>query len=178
MAKNSVGTPGGSDKQVQFNNGDYLDGIDNGTAAQVLTSRGASLPPSFQASTTGAVSVDTDGALAADSDVLVASQKATKTYADTKVAGALDTDGALAADSDANVASQKATQTYADTKVSKSGNETIAGVKTFSSMPSIPTNTPATAGATGATGQICWDATHIYVCVATNTWVKATLASW
>lgn len=37
---------------------------------------------------------------------------------------------------------------------------------------------PATAGATGTTGQIAFDATHIYVCIATNTWVRATLATW
>ncbi len=67
--------------------------------------------------------LDVDGTLAADSDVKVASQKATKTYVDTSVAGItapiplsyLDTDGTLAADSDTKVASQKATKTYVDT---------------------------------------------------------------
>lgn len=39
-------------------------------------------------------------------------------------------------------------------------------------------NTPASAVATGTTGTIAWDATHIYVCVATNTWVRADLATW
>lgn len=37
---------------------------------------------------------------------------------------------------------------------------------------------PLTAGAAGVTGQIAYDATHIYVCVATNTWVRATLATF
>ena len=37
---------------------------------------------------------------------------------------------------------------------------------------------PATATSTGIAGQIAYDATHIYVCVATNTWVRATLATW
>lgn len=31
---------------------------------------------------------------------------------------------------------------------------------------------------TGVAGQIAWDATHIYVCVATNTWVRALLATF
>ena len=31
---------------------------------------------------------------------------------------------------------------------------------------------------TGTTGQICWDASYVYVCVATNTWKRATLATW
>jgi hypothetical protein len=108
----------------------------------------------------------------------------------TGVSAVLDTDGTLAADSDVRIASQKAVKTYVDAaeaaaiaaaeaaSVPNTGNSTIAGVKTFSSMPSIPTNTPESASATGITGQICWDATNLYVCVATDTWVKATLATW
>lgn len=38
--------------------------------------------------------------------------------------------------------------------------------------------TPSSATDTGATGEICWDANYIYVCVATNTWKRATLATW
>lgn len=37
---------------------------------------------------------------------------------------------------------------------------------------------PGTASSTGIAGQIAYDATHIYVCVATNTWVRATLATF
>lgn len=76
----------------------------------------ASVPTSY---------LDTDGTLAANSDVKVATQKATKTYADTKQAALgftpenvanKDIDGTLAANSDTKYASQKATKTYADTK--------------------------------------------------------------
>lgn len=64
-----------------------------------------------------AADLDTDGTLAANSDSKIASQKATKTYADTKIAATyLDTDGTLAANSDSKIATQKATKTYADTK--------------------------------------------------------------
>ena len=38
--------------------------------------------------------------------------------------------------------------------------------------------TPATAAATGTAGMICWDASYIYVCVATNTWKRTALATW
>lgn len=38
--------------------------------------------------------------------------------------------------------------------------------------------TPATAGAAGNQGDWCWDATHIYVCTATNTWKRAAIAAW
>lgn len=38
--------------------------------------------------------------------------------------------------------------------------------------------TPATAAATGTTGQVAWDADYVYVCVATNSWKRAALAAW
>lgn len=64
---------------------------------------------------------DTDGTLSANSDTKYASQKATKTYADTKIASSyLDTDGTLSANSDSKIATQKATKTYADTKIASS----------------------------------------------------------
>lgn len=38
--------------------------------------------------------------------------------------------------------------------------------------------TPASATATGNAGEVCWDASYIYVCVAANTWRRASIASW
>jgi hypothetical protein len=38
--------------------------------------------------------------------------------------------------------------------------------------------TPASAGAAGDAGDICWDANFIYVCVATNTWKRVGIATW
>ena len=38
--------------------------------------------------------------------------------------------------------------------------------------------TPATSGASGNAGDICWDAAYIYVCTATNTWERAAIAAW
>jgi hypothetical protein len=40
------------------------------------------------------------------------------------------------------------------------------------------TQTPASASATGTTGTICWDASYIYVCTATNTWKRVAIATW
>ena len=37
---------------------------------------------------------------------------------------------------------------------------------------------PATATSTGAAGDIAYDSGFIYVCVATNTWVRAALSTW
>jgi hypothetical protein len=38
--------------------------------------------------------------------------------------------------------------------------------------------TPATAAAPGNAGEICWDASYVYVCVAANSWKRAALAAW
>ena len=38
--------------------------------------------------------------------------------------------------------------------------------------------TPATAGAAGNQGDICWDANFIYACTATNSWKRAAIAAW
>jgi hypothetical protein len=38
--------------------------------------------------------------------------------------------------------------------------------------------TPASAGAAGNQGEICWDSNYIYVCVATNTWKRTAIAAW
>jgi hypothetical protein len=38
--------------------------------------------------------------------------------------------------------------------------------------------TPASAGATGNAGDICWDADYLYIAVATNTWRRISHSSW
>jgi hypothetical protein len=38
--------------------------------------------------------------------------------------------------------------------------------------------TPLSMSDAGAQGEICWDSNYVYVCVATNTWRRAALASW
>lgn len=38
--------------------------------------------------------------------------------------------------------------------------------------------TPLSAVDTGTTGDMCWDANFFYLCVATNTWKRSTLATW
>ena len=37
---------------------------------------------------------------------------------------------------------------------------------------------PATASSTGTAGEIRYDANYVYICVATNTWKRAALATW
>jgi len=38
--------------------------------------------------------------------------------------------------------------------------------------------TPSASNDTGVTGSICWDANYIYVCTATDTWKRASIATW
>ena len=42
----------------------------------------------------------------------------------------------------------------------------------------IPTGTPASATAAGRAGQIKYDASYLYVCVAANSWKRAAIAAW
>ena len=37
---------------------------------------------------------------------------------------------------------------------------------------------PLTASSPGVPGTIAWDADFFYVCIATDTWVRAALTSW
>ena len=37
---------------------------------------------------------------------------------------------------------------------------------------------PATSSSPGVPGTVAWDASYFYVCVDTDTWVRATLATW
>lgn len=38
--------------------------------------------------------------------------------------------------------------------------------------------TPASATATGTTGDIAWDASYIYICTATDTWKRVAISTW
>ena len=38
--------------------------------------------------------------------------------------------------------------------------------------------TPASATASGNQGEICWDSSYVYICVATNSWKRSAIAAW
>ena len=48
----------------------------------------------------------------------------------------------------------------------------------LSSTPAIKTSPPATHSDIGAKGEIAFDSTYLYVCIDTNTWVRAGLTDW
>jgi len=37
---------------------------------------------------------------------------------------------------------------------------------------------PASASSSGTVGQIAWTSQHLYVCIATNSWVRANVSTW
>ncbi len=51
-----------------------------------------------------------------------------------------------------------------------------AGVLSFRQPAS--SSAPLTSGSAGIAGQIAYDSTHIYVCIATNSWIRADAAAW
>ena len=44
--------------------------------------------------------------------------------------------------------------------------------------PSLSSTAPATASSTGTAGDIRYDADYVYICIATDTWKRAALATW
>lgn len=44
--------------------------------------------------------------------------------------------------------------------------------------PAAVTSTPVTAASPGKAGQIAYDASHFYVCVAQDTWVRVVITTW
>lgn len=41
-----------------------------------------------------------------------------------------------------------------------------------------PTQTPLTSGASGTAGQFAWDASYLYICIATDTWQRVATSTW
>lgn len=59
-------------------------------------------------------------------------------------------------------------------KFTSAGNLGIVG----NAINIATSKTPASAGAPGTTGDICWDSSYIYVCVATDTWKRTAISTW
>lgn len=59
-------------------------------------------------------------------------------------------------------------------KITKGGVPTFAG----DTLTLEAAKTPASATATGTTGMICWDASYLYICTATNTWRRVAHSTW
>lgn len=58
------------------------------------------------------------------------------------------------------------------------GDVEVTGELDTATLKVSSPNPPASASATGEPGQIEWDSNYFYVCVATDTWVRAPLSTW
>jgi hypothetical protein len=56
--------------------------------------------------------------------------------------------------------------------LNSSGNSVICNI------PCPTSSVPVTVTSTGTAGQLAYDSSHVYVCVATNTWRRASLSTW
>jgi hypothetical protein len=45
-------------------------------------------------------------------------------------------------------------------------------------LSTISSGTPASSTATGTKGEVKYDASYVYICVATNSWIRITRAVW
>ena len=61
--------------------------------------------------------------------------------------------------------------------VNTAGNQDTSGTATVATRVS-DTTAPSTATDTGTAGEVRYDGSYIYVCVATDTWVRAALSTW
>jgi hypothetical protein len=62
--------------------------------------------------------------------------------------------------------------------INSSGNISAIGTVIGSALNINTSYTPSGSASPGVIGQITWDASFIYVCIAANTWARATLNTW
>lgn len=86
--------------------------------------------------------------------------------------------GALTGNVTGNVSGTAATVTgAAQAAITSVGN--LTGLTIASDHIIITTaKTPSSAADTGTQGEIAWDAGFLYVCIATDTWVRVAIATW
>jgi len=69
-----------------------------------------------------------------------------------------------------NFTSIKNNLTYAGTE--------ITALQANAAVSAVIVGVPASPTAIGTAGSIAYNATHLYVCIATNSWLRASLATW
>ncbi len=67
---------------------------------------------------------------------------------------------------------------YLNTIVVNNQDDIISGNFTHTGEVRLASKTPASASDTGVTGTIAWDASYIYICIATDTWKRSGISTW
>lgn len=62
--------------------------------------------------------------------------------------------------------------------VALAGSPTFTGILTTPTLIESATHTPSSSTDTGTTGQFAWDGSYLYICSATNTWLRVGIATW
>jgi hypothetical protein len=52
----------------------------------------------------------------------------------------------------------------------------LSGTPTLNFVPTA--SPPASASATGTAGQLAYDSSYLYICTATDTWMRVAIATW
>jgi hypothetical protein len=60
----------------------------------------------------------------------------------------------------------------------RAADDSVDANLTAGALIETVTHTPASSSDAGTTGQIAWDSSYLYVCVAPNTWKRAAISSW
>lgn len=68
--------------------------------------------------------------------------------------------------------------TSSTTQTKLHGTATSVGIISGDRLRIVNAKTPASASAAGTAGDICWDASYLYICTATNTWRRIAHATW
>lgn len=68
--------------------------------------------------------------------------------------------------------------TSSTTQTKLHGTATSVGIISGDRLRIANAKTPATSGAAGTAGDICWDADYLYVCIAANTWRRVAHATF
>jgi hypothetical protein len=181
-------------------NGGTIDGVVIGTSAAAaatvttLSAGGAAVYPGVitaigaagevvAGNTTGSLATFSNAGNAAISLHGAAANSATVYFGTTGAGG--NTAGRLAYDFSVGAMAFYTANTER-ARIDSSGNlligTTVAGAsKLVVADDSIQINTaktPASAAATGTTGEFAWDASYFYICTATNTWRRVAHATW
>ena len=54
----------------------------------------------------------------------------------------------------------------------------ISSIQDTLSVSPTWSSVPTTSSDVGTAGQLAYDGTHLYVCIAENSWIRASFASW
>ena len=91
--------------------------------------------------------------------------------------GDYDTDGGVALAGSISAVDVTASGDVSGVGGTFTGNVSAVDVSSTGNLI-VATATPATAGAAGVAGTVAWDGDYIYVCSATDTWLRAAIATW